>query len=105
MQQTFTDRVYAIARTIPKGSVVTYKQLATLAGSPNASRAAGLCMKHNPDASTIPCHRVVASDGKLVGYAFGEGVKTKKALLLKEGVAFRGEKVDLAVSQWQRGIS
>jgi O6-methylguanine-DNA--protein-cysteine methyltransferase len=57
-------------------------------------------MKHNPDMSTIPCHRVVASDGKLTGYAYGDGIVTKKEMLMKEGVAFIGDNVDLASSQW-----
>lgn len=100
MPQSFRDTVYTLAKNIPKGKVVTYKQLAHMAGSPRASRAVGMCMKQNPDASQIPCHRVVSSSGKLTGYAFG-GIVRKKELLIKEGVTFRGDYVDLAVSQWK----
>lgn len=99
MPQTFREKVYAITKTIPRGKVMTYGQLAAMVGSPGAARAVGMCMKTNPDNSIIPCHRVVAADGKLTGYAFG-GTKTKKEILREEGVAFIGENVDLLVSQW-----
>ena len=96
----FTDRVYAVAAKIPKGKVLTYGRLAALAGRPGAARAVGSAMRKNPSRNAVPCHRVVASDGDLTGYAFGSGIATKKNLLKKEGVAFRGERVDLAVSNW-----
>ncbi|MBX4198340.1 MGMT family protein [Candidatus Parcubacteria bacterium] len=97
---SFRQRVYTIAQQIPKGKVATYGQLAKMAGSPRAARAVGMSMKCNPDASIIPCHRVVASNGRLVGYAFG-GIQTKKQKLLNEGVAFIKDTVDLNVSQWR----
>ena len=68
MQSSFRDKIYQLARQIPKGKVATYGQLADLAGSPGAARAVGMCMKTNPDAPQTPCHRVVAADGKPVGY-------------------------------------
>jgi len=98
--QTFQQKVYALAKQIPKGKVATYGQLAKMAGSPGASRAVGMCMKNNPDAKTIPCHRVVSSTGALTGYAFG-GTSVKKEKLIKEGVAFSGDKANLTLSQWQ----
>lgn len=100
MSATFFDRVYEICRKIPKGKVVTYGQLAALAGSPGAARAAGMCMKTNPDAPRTPCHRVVAADGKLTGYSGQGGLPTKKKMLLAEGVFFKDDKVDLNRSQW-----
>jgi O-6-methylguanine DNA methyltransferase len=99
MNQTFKEKVYILVATIPLGSVATYGQIATLVGSPGASRAVGMCMSQNTNTAAVPCHRVVASNGKLTGYAFG-GVSSKKALLEKEGVVFIGNKVDLATSQW-----
>jgi len=98
---TFKDQVYQLLRTVPKGKVLTYGQLAHMAGSPNAARAVGMCMRTNPDAPRTPCHRVVASDGSLTGYSAAGGVTSKKKMLLDEGVIFNGEKVDLAQSQWQ----
>lgn len=104
MIQTFRERVYEIAKQIPKGKVATYGQLAKMAGSPGAARAVGMCMKTNPDMTTIPCHRVVSSTGQLTGYSAGEGVSTKKQILLKEGVSFHNDRVDLSTSQWQRSL-
>lgn len=100
--QSFRERVYGLASQIPRGKVATYRQLAQMAGSPQAARAVGMCMKHNPDMQTVPCHRVVASDGKLTGYNFGDGVVTKKEKLLAEGVSFIGDRVDLSRSQWKQ---
>lgn len=97
---SFKETVYKLTRQIPKGKVATYGQLAYLAGSPKAARAVGMCMQSNPDAPHTPCHRVVASDGGLHGYSAGDGIPTKKKMLLAEGVVFKGEKVDLHASQW-----
>jgi O-6-methylguanine DNA methyltransferase len=87
--KSFKDRVLAIVKKIPKGKTMTYKQVATKAGNPNASRAVGAYMSKNAD-KTIPCHRVVRIDGKMGGYNGLQGKKTgpnaKLALLIKEGV-------------------
>lgn len=96
----FKSKVYSLTKQIPLGKVATYGQLAKLAGSPGAARAVGMCMKTNPNAPIVPCHRVVAADGSLTGYSAGEGISTKKQILLKEGVRFKGNKVDLQKSQW-----
>ncbi len=100
MQQSFREKVYAITQQIPKGKVMTYGQIAALVGSPGAARAVGMCMKENSHPEYIPCHRVVASSGKLTGYAFGEGIQTKKMLLEEEGVTFVGSRVDIAASHY-----
>lgn len=81
--QTFTDRVKAIVRKIPKGKMMTYAQVAKQAGSSGAARAVGSIMKAN-FAKDIPCHRVIRSDGKIGDYNRG-GAKAKRALLIKEG--------------------
>lgn len=80
--KTFKEKVLDIVRKIPKGKVKTYKQVAELAGSPNASRAVGSILKgnYNPE---IPCHRVIRSDG-LVG-EYNRGRENKIKLLRKEG--------------------
>lgn len=79
---TFTDKVKEVVRKIPKGSVLTYKQVAKMAGSPSASRAVGTIMKANFDPK-IPCHRVIRSDGKIGDYNRG-GSKKKMEILIKE---------------------
>ena len=81
---TFSQKVRAIVRTIPKGSTMTYKEVAAKAGKQNAARAVGAIMRANYDDS-IPCHRVIASDGTMRGYNRG-GVERKKELLIEEGL-------------------
>ena len=99
---SFKTNVYKICRSIPKGKVATYGQLAKLAGKPKSARAVGTFMKNNPDAPLVPCHRVVASDGKLTGYSGIGGITQKKKMLLDEGVCFRNNRVDLSVSKWKK---
>ena len=65
--------------SIPLGEVRTYKWIAARAGSPKAARAVGQALKRNPYPLIIPCHRVVASGGKIGGYS--GGIKTKRMLL------------------------
>ncbi len=80
---TFKERVLTVVRTIPAGMVMSYKEVALEAGSPRAYRAVGTIMANNHD-PTVPCHRVIASDGSLGGY--NRGIAFKKKLLEKEGV-------------------
>ena len=101
MQQSFSDKVYALANNIPRGKVATYGQIARLAGRPRAARAVGAYMAKNSSPRHCPCHRVVGSTGALVGYGFG-GVHEKRKKLLAEGVSFAGAKVDLKTSLWRR---
>lgn len=82
--KTFTEKVFAVVKKIPKGKVLTYKQVATKAGSPRAFRAVGSALKTNFD-QKIPCHRVVKSNGELGNYNRG-GTPAKRKILLKEGV-------------------
>ncbi len=96
----FQEQIHKIVQKIPKGKVATYGQIAQKVGRPGAARAVGMCMKCNPDGKITPCHRVVGSTGALTGYAFG-GIKKKKEILEKEGVKFKGNKVDLSVSAWK----
>lgn len=83
MKKTFTQKVLEIVKKIPKGKVLTYKAVAGRAGSPMASRAVGSIMKSNHDKS-VPCHRVIKSDGSLGEYNRG-GSKEKERILKAEG--------------------
>ncbi len=82
----FQKRVWCGLLKIQKGKTVTYKELAKMIGKQKAIRAVANAVGANPCAPIIPCHRVIRSDGKLGGYSGKGGVKTKKALLSKEGV-------------------
>lgn len=79
----FTERVLQIVRNIPAGSTMSYGEVAVLAGSPQAARAVGSIMKKNTDTS-IPCHRVIKSNGDIGEYNGLRG--TKEALLDAEKV-------------------
>ena len=78
----FQKKVYNIVSKIPRGKVLTYKEVARLAGSPRAFRAVGNTLNKNPF-KEVPCHRVIRSDGKTGGYARGTEEKIK--ILRNEG--------------------
>lgn len=90
---SFRERAYDVVKKIPKGKVLTYKEVANLAGNPRAWRAVGNILNKNPDFQNIPCHRVVKSDGEVGGYKFGQ--KKKAALLKREGVVIKRGRVVL----------
>lgn len=89
-KKSFNERCYELLRTIPRGKVTTYKLLAEALGT-KAYRAVGNAMAKNPDLITVPCHRVIKSDGTIGGYA--KGREKKIVLLQEEGVCIIGEKV------------
>ena len=78
---------------IPGGQVRTYGQVATGIGRPQATRAVGGALAHNPIGIIIPCHRVVAHDGRLRGFSSPHGIRTKAVLLEHEGILIEGERV------------
>jgi len=82
----FQIKVWNELKKIPSGEVRTYKQIAESIGHPNSSRAVANACAKNPSLLTIPCHRVIRSDGSLGGYSGLGGVETKMRLLIKEGV-------------------
>lgn len=73
----FALRVYSVVRGIPKGSVLTYREVANKAGSPKAYRAVGNILNKNYNPK-IPCHRVIRSDGEIGGYNKGAFEKLRK---------------------------
>ena len=78
----FRDRILQVVRDIPRGKVLSYKEVAQKAGKPKAYRAVGNILSKNKDGS-IPCHRVIKSDGNLGGY--NRGKRKKIDILKKEG--------------------
>lgn len=95
-KENFAERCYKILRKIPKGKVTTYKAIAERLKS-KAYRQVGRAMNKNPysffNGGNVPCHRVVGSDGKLVGFA--HGLKKKSDMLREEGIEIKKGKVDL----------
>jgi len=79
----FQSSVWQALRKIRRGTTITYAELATRIGKPQAVRAAGLANGRNPISIVVPCHRVIGSNGTLTGY--GGGLPRKKWLLEHEG--------------------
>ena len=82
----FQRKVWQVLQDIPSGETRSYGALARQLGRPNASRAVGAANGQNPVAVLVPCHRVIAGDGSLGGYAGGLALKEK--LLTFEGARF-----------------
>ena len=90
------EKIYEVVKSIPKGRVATYGQVALLAGNPRWARVVGYALHINPEPGEIPCHRVVNREGKVApGFAFGgEGVQ--RQLLESEGIVFESDgRIDL----------
>jgi len=79
---SFKEKVFKIVKKIPRGEVVSYKEVTRRAGRPRAWRAVGNILSKNKNPE-VPCHRVIRSDGKLGGY--NRGLKKKNALLKEDG--------------------
>lgn len=101
-EKTPFERIYDVVRTIPYGKVVTYGQVANLAGNSRWSRVVGYALHANPDPEHIPCYRVVNRFGEVSkAFAFG-GSNRQIELLEAEGIELIEGKVDLARYQWNR---
>jgi O-6-methylguanine DNA methyltransferase len=87
----FEKKVYRAAAAIPRGSVVSYGDIARVIGRPKAWRAVGNALHQNPFRD-VPCHRVVSANGALGGYA--RGIAVKRAMLRREGVRIKDGRVD-----------
>jgi methylated-DNA-[protein]-cysteine S-methyltransferase len=81
----FERRVYDHVRLIPPGRTETYGTVAAAVGEPGAARAVGMALGRNPFAPVVPCHRVLAADGRTGGFSAPGGVATKMRMLAIEG--------------------
>ena len=89
-KNNFNNRCYKIVSCIPEGKIFTYGDIARVLGT-KAYQAVGNAMAKNPNLISVPCHRVIKSDGSLGGYALG--VSKKYYLLKKEGISINNGKV------------
>ena len=95
------DKVYDFLKTIPKGKVTTYGQIAAHLGNPKLARVVGNILHNNPDPANIPCHRVVNARGEVAAnFAFG-GAEAQRKLLEEEGVVF-GEDGRVKEEYWEK---
>ncbi len=89
------DRVYEILRTVPTGKVTTYKLIGQALHT-RGYQAIGQILRSNANAPTVPCHRVVASDGTVGGFMgkrVGSEIKKKIQLLKSEGIRVQDNKI------------
>ena len=84
-------KIYKKLLEVPKGKITTYGELAKAVGLKNGQRAVGKIMNKNPYPVIIPCHRVVKSDGKIGGYAYGQEIKSD--MLTNEGIVIKNGKI------------
>jgi len=84
-------KIYKKLLEVPKGKITTYGELAKAVGLKNGQRTVGKIMNKNPYPVIIPCHRVVKSDGKVGGYAYGEEIKSD--MLTREGIVIKNGKI------------
>jgi methylated-DNA-[protein]-cysteine S-methyltransferase len=85
------EKVYKKLLEVPEGKITTYGELAKAIGLKNGQRIIGKIMNKNPYPAIVPCHRVIKSDGKIGGYAWGEKVKAK--MLSNEGIKIKNGKI------------
>lgn len=90
------EKIYEVVKSIPKGKVATYGQVALLAGNPRWARVVGYALHVNHEPGIIPCHRVVNREGKVApSFAFG-GENVQRQLLESEGIVFESDgRIDL----------
>lgn len=95
--RSFYEEAYSIVEEIPEGKVLTYGEIARLAGKPQCSRMVGQALGRVPQGRNLPCHRVVNSQGRLV-----PGWADQRAMLEKEGVSFKPNGcIDMAQHLWK----
>jgi methylated-DNA-[protein]-cysteine S-methyltransferase len=80
----FNQRVYQVALSIPPGETLTYGEVAARIGEAGAARAVGVALGQNPIPIIVPCHRVLAANGKTGGFSADGGVETKLRILTIE---------------------
>lgn len=99
--ESLSQKVYEYLTTIPKGKVVTYKQVAENLGNKGMARVVGNILHKNPDGDKYPCYKVLNSKGELAeAFVFG-GKEIQKERLENDGIKVINDKVDLSIYQWK----
>ena len=95
------EKVWAYLRSVPKGRVVTYGQIALYLGNPKLARHVGNILHRNPDGEKNPCYKVVSAGGKLSEhYAFG-GMPAQQSRLEADGIPVEKGRVDITRYRWE----
>ena len=95
------ERIRAVVDSIPRGCVASYGLVAREAGLPRRARLVGRVLAELPPGSRLPWHRVVNSQGAISPRGDGAATREQRRRLVREGVGFRGERVDLARHLWR----
>ncbi|WMC11986.1 MGMT family protein [Oceanimonas pelagia] len=104
MPRSAERAILQLLALVPAGQVVSYGQLADLAGLPGRSRLAGRVLR-NADTRDLPWHRVVAADGRISLPAGSSAAQEQRARLLAEGVTFTGARVNMQKHRWQPDLA
>ena len=97
----YADEVYAILDKIPKGKVVTYKQIAIMLGNKNLARVVGNVLHKNPLPLIHPCYKVVNNKGELAKHFGYGGIEKQKEMLINDGIEVIEYKVNLNKYRWK----
>jgi len=89
----FEKKVLVTTFKIPKGKISTYKRIAEKVGRPRAYRAVATALRKNPLHPTVPCHRVVRSDGRFGGEE--KRTETRRKLVMKEGIPIENGRIKI----------
>jgi methylated-DNA-protein-cysteine methyltransferase-like protein len=95
------ERIWATVCEIPSGSVLSYGQVAELAGIPRGARQVGYALRHLPKDSDVPWHRVITASGKLAFAPSSRAYRRQAKRLLEEDVPLRGGRVEMKKYRWQ----
>ena len=101
VQPSREEKVFMVLAAVPSGSVVTYGQLADLAGLPRAARMVGRILGNLPKDTELPWHRVINAAGKISLAEDSQSVEVQKARLQEEGIVFNNNRVSLKKFNWQ----
>ncbi|WP_028112387.1 MGMT family protein [Ferrimonas kyonanensis] len=99
------QRIWQVCQLVPAGKVVSYGQLADLAGLPGRARLAGKALRLTPDTLTLPWHRVVNAAGKISLPPGSPGFQEQQYRLREEGVMVRNGRVKMSEYQWQPDLA
>lgn len=100
---TNQEKIWQVVHSIPAGNVLSYGQVAAMAGLPGYSRYVGYVLKHLPHGSTLPWYRVVNSQGKLSFPRDSVQYQTQKSRLEAEGIVFVNGRFSLKKFGWVQG--
>lgn len=99
--QQACERIWQVVHSIPRGKVTSYGRVAALAGLPRQARFVGRVLSQLPPGSKLPWHRVINASGRISFPEGSDGFKRQRARLLDEGVALRGNRVDVRTYGWE----